>query len=119
MAENYIKRQEEQGSINISEDVIAVIVGAAVSEVDGVAGLANTAGSELADFLNKKSVSKGVKVCFDEDRIVTDVIIMIRYGYKITDVAKKVQESVAVAIESMASLKAEVNVHISGIALDK
>ena len=64
MAENYIARADERGSINISEDVIAVMVGAAVHEVEGVAGLSNTIGSELADFIGRKSVTKGVKVQF-------------------------------------------------------
>ena len=58
MPENYIARQDEHGSINISEDVIAVMVAAAASEVDGVAGLANTIGTDLAELLGRKSVSK-------------------------------------------------------------
>ena len=41
---NYITTPTDHGTINISEDVFAVMVGAAVAEVDGVAGMANTVG---------------------------------------------------------------------------
>ena len=45
MNDNYITCREENGSINISEDVIYSLVREVISEVDGVAGLANTAGA--------------------------------------------------------------------------
>ena len=48
MPENYITCQDEKGSINISEDVVAAMVRAAITEVDGVAGIATSAGTELA-----------------------------------------------------------------------
>ena len=38
MPENYITCQDEKGSINISEDVVAAMVRAAITDVDGVAG---------------------------------------------------------------------------------
>lgn len=119
MAENYIARADERGSINISEDVIAVMVGAAIHEVEGVAGLSNTIGSELADFIGRKSVTKGVKVQFVEDKIVVDVIVMVRFGVKINEVGVKIQEAVASAVESMTGLDSIVNVHISGISYEK
>ena len=49
MGESYITCREENGSINISEDVVASMVRAAVTEIDGVAGLSNTAGGEIAE----------------------------------------------------------------------
>ena len=104
MPENYIARQDEHGSINISEDVIAVMVAAAASEVDGVAGLANTIGTDLAELLGRKSVSKGVKVQFVEDKIVVDVVVIVRFGVKINEVGVKIQETVASAVESMTGL---------------
>ena len=119
MPENYIARQDEHGSINISEDVIAVMVAAAASEVDGGAGLAHTIGTDLAEVLGRKSVSKGVKVQFVEDKIVVDVVVIVRFGVKINEVGVKIQEAVAGAVESMTGLESIVNVHISGISYDK
>jgi uncharacterized alkaline shock family protein YloU len=120
MADNYITSKDEKGNVSISEDVIAVMVAAALAEVEGVAGLSNTVGSELADFLGKKSISKGIKISFEDDeRVIIDVLIMVRFGSNITNVAHKVQQEVASAVESMTGLKVVVNVHVSGVAFEK
>ena len=120
MADNYITCQEENGSINISEDVIAAMVRSAIVEVEGVAGLSNTAGAEIAELIGLKTVTKGVKVQLNEDRIVVDTIITVQYGCKIVEVARNVQEKVLTVIQSTTGFdKAEVNVHVSGIAFEK
>lgn len=118
MAE-YITCQEEKGSINISDEVIAVVANAAIAEVDGVAGLANTVGSELAELFGKKSTARGIKVRFEDGQIIIDALVMVRYGHAIAQVAKKVQGAVTAAVESMLGYTPVVNVHISGVAFDK
>ena len=70
MPENYITCQEEKGSINISEDVIVSLVKSAVTEIEGVSGLSNAAGAELAELIGIKTVTKGVKVGFQDNTIV-------------------------------------------------
>ena len=120
MGETYITCQEEKGSINISEEVISSMVRSAVSEVDGVAGLSNTAGAEIAELIGIKTITKGVKVQIIEDKVIVDTIITVQYGSKIVEVARNVQEKVLNVIQSTTGLeKAEVNVHVSGIAFDK
>ena len=119
MTENYITILDENGSINISEEVISVVVSAALAEVEGVAGLANTVGAELAELLGKKSVSKGVKVQFVDGSIVVDVIVLVRFGCQITSVAQEVQTAVASSVEAMTGHGSVVNVHVSGVAFDK
>lgn len=118
MAE-YITCRDEKGSINISDEVIAVVANAAIAEVDGVAGLANTVGSELIELFGKKSTAKGIKVRFEEEQVIIDALVMVRYGYAVANVAKKVQTAVTAAVESMLGYTPVVNVHISGVAFDK
>ena len=77
MGENYITCQADKGSINISEEVITSIVKSAISEVEGVAGLSNTAGAELAELIGLKTVTKGVKVQFVDAKIVVAVMINV------------------------------------------
>ena len=120
MGENYITCQEQLGSINISEDVINSMVRTAITEVDGVAGLSNTAGAELAERFGLKTVARGVKVQFVESRIVVDAIITVMYGRNIVNVAKTVQEKVMSVVQSTTGIEnAEVNVHVSGVAFEK
>ena len=120
MADNYITCQEEKGSIHISEDVIVSLVKSTVSEIEGVSGLSNAAGAELAELIGIKTVSKGVKVSFEDDTIIIDVIINVMYGSNIVQVAHEVQEKVMSLVQASTGIEhAEVNVHVSGISFDK
>ena len=120
MGENYITCQAEKGSINISEEVITSVVKSAISEIDGGAGLSNTAGSELAELIGLKTVTKGVKVQFIDGKILADIIITVVYGCNIVNVAREVQEKVMSLVQASTGIEnAEVNVHVSGIAFDK
>ena len=120
MGDNYISCKAENGSINISEDVISTIVRTAITEIDGVAGISNTAGAELAELIGIKTVSKGIKVQIVDDTIKVDAVILVRYGCNIVNVAKEVQNSVTEAVQAITGIdKAEVNVHVSGVAFEK
>ena len=120
MGENYITCQEANGSINISEEVIAGMVRNAALEVEGVAGLANTAGAEISELLGIRTLSKGVKVQFSDGKVVVDTIITVSYGSSVMKVARAVQEKVLAAVQATTGLeKVEVNVHVTGIAFEK
>ena len=105
MGENYITCREEKGSINISEDVIISMVRSVLSEVEGVAGLSNTAGAELAELIGLKSVSKGVKVQFEDGRVVVDIIITVVYGCNIVNVAKAVQDKILSVVQATTGIE--------------
>lgn len=120
MGDNYISCKAENGSINISEDVISTMVRTAITEIDGVAGISNTAGADLAELIGIKTVSKGIKVQIVDDTIKVDAVILVRYGCNIVNVAKEVQNSVTEAVQAITGIdKAEVNVHVSGVAFEK
>ncbi|NLV85718.1 MAG: Asp23/Gls24 family envelope stress response protein [Clostridiales bacterium] len=119
MADSYITTVTEKGSIKISEDVIAVMVGAAVAEVDGVGGLTNTVGNEILDLIGKRTLSKGIKVTLEDESITVDVLIMVSFGGVVTEIAKNVQKAVTSALEAMTGLTPEVNVHVSGVSFPK
>jgi uncharacterized alkaline shock family protein YloU len=120
MGDSYISYREENGSINISEDVISGIVRAAVLDVEGVSGMSTTAGAELAELIGLKTLPKGVKVHFEGQKIIVDVIITVVYGNNVVNVAKNVQAAVKSVIQASTGFEdAEVNVHVSGISFDR
>jgi len=122
MADNreYISSVGEQGSINISEDVIAAIAAAAVMEIDGVNGFATSFGSDIAEFIGKKGQSKGLRISIEDEKITVDTFVLLCYGAVIGDVAKQIQSSVATAIESMTNIAVTaVNVHVCGVTFEK
>ncbi len=119
MSDSYVTNQTEKGNISISEDVIVVMVNAAVSEIDGVAGLTNPTSADIAEFLGIKNAPKGIRISMENGEVNVDLVILVRYGFGVTVVAKKVQEQVAASVESMTGLKVKVNVHVTGISFDK
>ncbi len=119
MPESYVTNQTEKGNISISEDVVTVMVTAAIAEIDGVAGLSNPTSTDIAEFFGIKNAAKGVRITAENGEMTVDVVIMVRYGYAVTVVAKKVQEQVAASVESMTGLNVKVNVHVTGIAFEK
>lgn len=120
MSETYIENSVENGSIHISEEVIASLVKTAVADIDGVAGISYAAGSEIAELIGIKAFNKGVKLQVEEEDVSIDVIINVRYGYNIVEVAKNVQAAVVNIIQtSLESRNVRVNVHVSGISFEK
>jgi len=119
MAENkqYISQMHENGTVMISEDVIADIVAHTVNEVEGVSGLSGKPGADIAEIIGKKNWGKGIKILIaDDDALNIDCNITVKYGHSVVNVAKVVQESVTNVLESMAGVTVEsVNVNICGI----
>lgn len=127
MEENNVENEEikeiEEGNngIRIANDVISVIAGVAVSEVQGVASMAGGfAGGISQVFSGKKNFSKGIKVDTDEKDVKIDVNIIVEYGTRIPDVAYEIQTRVKKSVENMTGLKvAEVNVHVQGVKTER
>lgn len=116
----YISRQEELGSVNISEEVLAVIAGAAAMEVDGVSALGTSLTNDVAALVTRKSVAKGVHLEVEGEAVMVDVTILVKYGYVVPEVAKNVQEAVQNAVMNTSGLDvAGVNVTVSGVTFHK
>ncbi len=113
----YMTHQDDMGTIQISEDVVASIATSAALEVDGVGGLLN---ANMADFMGgKKMTAKGVRVEMVDEAIVVHLFLMIRYGCAVADVAGKVQKSVFAALQDMTGFSVKtVNVHVGGISFE-
>ena len=107
----------ENEGVKISNDVIAIIAGVAVSEVQGVYGMSGGFAGGITEVLKgKKNLAKGIKVESTETEAKIDVNIIVEYGSRIPDVAFEIQNRVKKAVENMTGLKVEkVNVHVQGV----
>ncbi len=116
----YVSRSDELGNIHISEEVLAAISAAATLEVEGVNALSANLGSDLAELLGKKHLTKGIHVQLEEEKVKVELSVLMNYGYTIPEVGKAVQDGVKSAVESMTGLDvSEVNVTVTGIAFEK
>ena len=113
----YITQIQENGNVMISEDVIATIVAHALAEVDGIGSLGSKPGIVISDFAAKKNWSKSLKILIAEDNSLSvGCNIIVGYGESVVNVAKAVQENVAMAIESVTGVTVtDVNVNVCGI----
>ena len=104
----YITQVQENGTVMISEDVVATIVIHAIEEVEGVAPVPTR-----SDFLAKKKL---VKLAIAEDNSISiDVVIYVKFGNSVVDVAKAVQTNIIEAVESTTGVNVTcVNVNVNG-----
>ncbi|MBQ1263998.1 MAG: Asp23/Gls24 family envelope stress response protein [Oscillospiraceae bacterium] len=123
MADNreYFTQTVENGSIQIAEDVVASVAAMAALEVDGVCGLNAGFGSDIAEMLGKKNITKGIRISGGKDTpLVIECNIVARIGTSVFDLAKAVQAAVKTSVESTTGLVVEqVNVNIGGISLQR
>lgn len=108
------------GKITFAPDVIATIASLAANEIEGVEGMSGTVVEGLTGMLNKKNITKGVKVEINDNTAHIDINVILRYGYKIHEVAVALQRNIKTTIENMTGLNVEaVNVFVQSIAFDK
>ena len=107
----------QNNNIKIADDVVAVIAGVAVSEVQGVFGMSGGFAGGISEVLSgKKNLAKGIKVEVNDKTTKIDVNIIVEYGTRIPDVAYEIQNKVKKAVETMTGLTVtEVNVHVQGV----
>lgn len=119
MAESkqYITQLQDNGSVQISVDVIAAIVSHAACEVEGVVGVNTKPGADIAELIGKKNWGKGLKITISENNTVSiDCNLTVNYGQNVVDIAKAAQKAITNALESMSGIQIDaVNVNICGI----
>ena len=121
-SKEYMTLPEENGSINISEEVIAAIAVGAVREVEGVSGMMTNLGGSVTDLVsNKKNAqkgAKGVKIDMTGAALVLDLYLTVQYGHPIPEVAENAQKAVSSSVEAMTGCPVEaVNIHVGGVTL--
>ena len=114
------EQEKTENGIEISNDVIAVIAGVAVSEVQGVSAMSGGFAGGITEVLSgKKNMAKGIKVEKTENTAKIDVNIIVEYGTRIPDIAFEIQNRVKKSVEGMTGFKVEeVNVHVQGVNTD-
>jgi uncharacterized alkaline shock family protein YloU len=107
----------KQGTIKISEEVVATIAGLAAAEVAGIAGMSGGIAGDLVEKFGRKNLAKGIKVEVGEKEANIDINVIVDYGVDIHEVAIQLQNSVRNAVEKMTGLEVvNVNVHIQGLS---
>ena len=81
---NLVLREDESiGTVQIADDVVAMIASLAATEVDGVSAMAGNVTNELMSKVGVKSLTKGVKVEVLDKNVTVDLTVTMEYGYNI------------------------------------
>lgn len=96
-----IKKKNNLGQIQISNEAIASVVADATLECYGVVGIANKERirNKISSLLSKKDYSKGVFASQEKNCIVISLYIVVAFGCKVTEVMCEVQKKVKYVLE--------------------
>lgn len=72
-ATHVLQEDAEKGTVQIADEVVAIIAGMAATEVKGVASMAGNIKNELVAKMGMKSLSKGVKVEVTDTDVKVDL----------------------------------------------
>ena len=96
----------ENGNINYSEEVLAKVVGLSTMECYGVVGMVSKSPTEgLWELMRIENLSKGVKLKFDNDKLIVELFVMVEYGTKISVIANNIVQKVRYNVENFTGLK--------------
>ena len=110
----------ELGNIRIADDVVKTIAAKATADVEGVYKLAGGVVDEVSKILGKKRPTNGVKVEVGEVECNIEIYIVVKYGYKIPEVAEEVQKNVLEEVSRLSGLKVvEVNVYVQNVKMEE
>ena len=110
----------ELGNIRIADDVVKTIAAKAATDVEGVYKLAGGVVDEVSKMLGKKRPTNGVKVEVGEVECSIEIYVVVKYGYKIPEVAEAVQKAVLEEVSNLTGLKVvEVNVYVQNVRMEE
>lgn len=96
----------EHGNIIYSDEVLAKIVGLSTMECYGVVGMVSKNATEgFWELIRVENLSKGVKLNFNEDKLVIELFVMVEYGTKISVISNNIIQKVRYNVENYTGLK--------------
>ncbi|MBE3596198.1 MAG: Asp23/Gls24 family envelope stress response protein [Hydrogenibacillus sp.] len=114
------RMQTGLGTVFVSPDVIARIAGTEAQEVFGIIGMAARAPwiEGVGEWLGREPTKRGIEVWIEEGNIDLTIYVVVRYGTKISEVARNVQERVHYAIaRSVGVAPRKIDVYVNGVRL--
>lgn len=110
-----------KGNVLINLDVIAKAAGIVAENCYGVVGMAyRSKKDEFASLLKKDSLTKGIKVYLEDNKLAVDMHIIVDYGVNIGAVSENVISNVKYHISNITGMEvAKVDVYVEGFRLQK
>ena len=105
------------GQIIIDTDVIATYAGSVAVECFGIIGMAAVSMKDgLVKLLKRESLTHGINVVINDNRISFDFHVIVSYGVSISAVSDNLIESVKYRVEEFTGMEVEkINIFVEGV----
>ena len=110
------RMETELGSILIDTDVIATYAGSVAVECFGIVGMAGVSMKDgLVKLLKKESLTNGIQVTVEDNKISLDFHVIVAYGVSISAVADNLINNVKYKVEEFTGMEIhEINIYVEG-----
>lgn len=116
-----IERMTQLGSINITQEAIAMLAGGIVTECYGVVGMASqkVLKDGFVELLKKENYSKGILVSKSAEGFEIDIYVILSYGVRVSETVSSLQQKVKYSLEkSLEQTFNKVNIFVQEIRVE-
>ena len=105
------------GSITIDKEVISQYAGSVAMECFGIVGMAGVNMKDgLVKLLKKDSMTRGIVVSMENNKLVLDFHVIVAYGVSILAVSENLISNVKYKVEEFTGIEIEkINVFVEGV----
>jgi len=105
------------GNIVIDNEVIAQYAGSVAVECFGIVGMAGVNMKDgLVRLLKKDSITRGISVSVDNNKLILDFHVIVAYGVSIIAVSDNLISNVKYKVEEFTGIKIEkINIFVEGV----
>ena len=105
------------GEVTIDSDVVAVFAGSIAVECFGIIGMAAVNVKDgLVKLLKRESLSHGVNIIINNNKIILDFHVIVAYGVSISAVADNLISTVKYKVEEFSGMEVEkINIFVEGV----
>ena len=107
----------KMGEIQINPEVIALYAGTIAVECFGIVGMAAVSMKDgLVKLLKRESLTHGINVVINDNRISFDFHVIVSYAVSISAVSDNLIESVKYRVEEFTGMEVEkINIFVEGV----
>lgn len=105
------------GNIIIDDEVIAQYAGSVAVECFGIVGMAGVNVKDgLVRLLKKESLTRGINVAINNNKLTLEFHVIVAYGVSITTVSDNLISSVKYKVEEFTGIQVEkINIFVEGV----
>mgnify|MGYP003517301898 CR=1 FL=1 len=107
------------GKITIDKEVVSMYAGSVAVECFGIVGMAGVNVKDgLVKLLKMDSITRGIVVKMENNKLVLDFHVIVAYGVSISTVADNLVHNVKYKLEEFTGLKVgRINVYVEGVRI--